>query len=218
MKNIYTLTIALVALLSQTTIAQVKIGGSLGIGGSKAKTDYFNNSVGLKSLLTIPVQVNAEFGIGKQLVLATGLFFNSKGVVGKETYSSGNYDQRSFKMSCLDIPIYVKIKVYDKQNISILPMFGMYVSTNIGGKVTTSSKTNTSTNNSSKDLDLDYYKFKGNDFGYLLGVNLEYKIKSGSIYARPMYQGGFNDIHEGTNYLWKNRLTQLNIGYLYTIK
>jgi Outer membrane protein beta-barrel domain len=218
MLKIYTITIALVALMSQTTTAQVKIGGSIGIGSSKAKTDIFDNDYSLSGITVVPVQLNAEIGLGKQVSLGTGLFLNSKGVTGRQTYSSGAYDQKSFRMTGFDIPLYLKIKVYDKQNLSLYPIVGAYTSKLTGGTITSAYKSNTTSNNSSKDIDYDLIKIKTSDYGFMLGFTAEYKIKNGTLFARPMYQAGLNDISTYGNEILKHRLTQLNIGYLYTLK
>jgi Outer membrane protein beta-barrel domain len=209
-------TMILLSAITFTATAQFKLGGSIGLSSSKAKTDAFSGYDEVLSISKTPITLDAIYSVNKMLSFGSGLWLNAKGIKLNDNYNGGNYKSYAYSINYITLPLYLQVSFQATNKFLISPYLGGFTSFATGGSKVTKEQNSTGTANSNMALDFDKLKWATGDKGLLLGINLEYKLKNASVFLRPAYQSSFTDIDE-SNYLFKNRLTSFSLGYLVTI-
>jgi hypothetical protein len=217
MKTIITTTAILILSISCFMAnAQIKLGASAGISSSKAKSDLFPSYDEIKSITKFPITLDAVYSINKIIGIGSGLWLNTKGIKVQDNYNAGGYKAISYNINYITLPLYMQVSLKATDKINVCSSIGIYKSFATGGTKITTEKSSTSSSVANKAIDFDQAQWSTGDNGLLLGFSLEYKFKNGNLFLKPGYQSGFTDIDKG-NYIFKNRLTTLSLGYLVTI-
>ncbi len=207
---------AIVLLTAHFSYAQVALGLSLGFSSSKAKVSYLQDD----GYITLPVNgapvsFIVDFG-NKYVKFSTGLTFVKKGVLVRDEYGNGDYDQVSYNLSYVELPLTLKV-YFNKSKLRFFAIGGAYFGYLGKGTEKEVYLDGTSKEKSSKEMDLEDYDLEGRiDAGIKTGFGLQYDFKYGSLFANPSFHIGFIDVDSHSDDHWVNRAMLLNVGYLYT--
>ena len=185
--------LALVALLtSVSSFAQYSSGGftldednlyygiRIGMQASTLTGDaqYFNPD-GSKAGLTLGGVLGLRLSDTTPIFLESGLYYTEKGGKGNDLKEGQAKDDVKATFHMLEIPILVKYGIKASDDVAVLPFFGPYFSTAIGGKT-----------NKHSTFNKGY--FNRFDAGFKLGCGVEYNM----LYLEAGYQFGLSNISD----------------------
>lgn len=206
MKKILLAIVALVA--SLPTFAQYSSGGftldeenlyygirigmnASHIGGDAAKFAPDGSKAGL----TLAGVIGLRLSDTTPIFLESGLYYTEKGGKGTDTGVDPVKTNATTSLNYLEIPVLVKYGVKATDDIAVLPFFGPYFATAIGGKT-----------NKHSAFNKDY--FKHFDTGFKLGCGMEYNM----LYLELGYQFGLTNISKNDDFSAHNGNFFANFG------
>lgn len=155
-------------------------GVRIGMQASSISGDALKfNPDGTKAGLTLAGVLGLRLSDTTPIFLESGLYYTEKGAKGADTGAeiSKNDATASFRM--LEIPVLIKYGFKASDDVALLPFFGPYFSTAIGGKT-----------NKHSSFNKGY--FNRFDTGFKLGCGAEYNM----LYLELGYQFGLTNISD----------------------
>ncbi|TLX73028.1 PorT family protein [Labilibacter sediminis] len=189
--------VALVAMVSTASFAQVQFGAKAGLNIAKGSGDLYE---GTDSRMGLVIGAFAKFNVSEKLDFQPELLYSQQG--SKETVDfEGLEIDGTAKLDYLNIPLMFKYNVANGLNIQAGPQVGFLMSAKYKMEFEGESETE------------DMKEFlKGIDFG--LNFGLGYDFESGlAIDAR--YNLGMSNISDMDDVDGKNGVLQFTVGYAF---
>ncbi|MBN2668321.1 MAG: PorT family protein [Bacteroidales bacterium] len=238
MKRNWFFIVTLLMIISNTTSAQVFLGGRAGLNMSLLA---LSDEIAPYSELTQPtpklnanLALNAYFEIGPYFSIQPEFIYNRKGLKSKAAFDTGSkqdssiYGELQYSFDYFEFPLMLKLSL-NNEGFDPFFEFGAYYGYLIQAKYVSDIYLN-----DEKFISEDYkpsltkpnvsgISFNRNEWGFKAGIGGMFKTNRGAFYFSIRYSQGLTDIFnytEKTSSYEKsyNRVFQLNFGYLLELR